>query len=63
MSDIRIGNRPPGLDQKVLFLVGNAGRNIVTGPRLLYSQGSAQKHPLQAALELPSMNLKLQLSW
>ena len=32
------------LIDKCSFLIGNAGRNIVTGTRLLYSQGSAQKN-------------------
>jgi hypothetical protein len=32
------------LINKCSFLVGNSGRNIVTGPRLMYSQGSVQKN-------------------
>jgi len=32
------------LIDKCSFLIGNSGRNIVTGTRLLYSQGSAQKN-------------------
>lgn len=32
------------LINKCSFLTGNSGRNIVTGPRLLYSQGSVQKN-------------------
>src|SRR5438874_13650634 len=32
------------LIDKCSFLIGNSGRNIVTGPRLLYSPGSVQKN-------------------
>ena len=32
------------LIDKCSFLIGNSGRNIVTGTRLLYSQGSVQKN-------------------
>ena len=32
------------LINKCSFVIGNSGRNIVTGPRLMYSQGSIQKN-------------------
>jgi hypothetical protein len=36
---------PTGIDRTLCdFKVGNAGRNIITGPRLLWSQVSAQKN-------------------